>query len=267
MNKNELDRFLCREIAAADAKVSLLMKDLQTGQTLHAYNPEEVVPSASVIKVPILLAVLQRVMEGGVSLGDHIAVPTHETLEDTEVFEQGACECSVSELLYWMIVTSDNTAANVLIGLVGFDAVNALMKSLGLTSTVLARRMLDFEAIRAGRNNWTSAADMARLYEVICGERILTPQLCRYALDILKRQRCQELFLRYIADDITVAHKTGGLDPFTGHDRVVHDAGVFLLGHAQYSLGIFVTGAPDDQRVAGRLIGRLSKAIYDCYKG
>ncbi len=267
MNKNELDRLLHREIAQADAKVSLLMKDIETGQTLHAHNPEEVVPSASLIKVPILLSILQRVMEGGISLEDKITVPALEILEDTDVFEQGACECSVAELLHWMIVTSDNTATNVLIGLVGFAATNSLMGSLGLPSTVLARKMLDFAAIRAGRNNLTSAADMARLYEAICGERILTPKLCRYALGILKRQRCQELFLRYIADDITVAHKTGGLDPFTGHDRVAHDAGVFLLGHVQYSLAIFVTGAPDDERYASRLIGRLSKAIYDCYKG
>lgn len=267
MNKTELDSYIRAEIAGADAKVSLLAKDMDTGETLLAYNPEEIVSSASTIKVPIMLAVLEKVINGVLSVDGRITVPACEILDDTEVFDGGEGSYPLFELIYWMIVSSDNTATNVLINLIGFDAVNALCQSLDLRGTVLARKMLDFEALRAGRNNLTSADDMSLLFGAICNERILTPGLCRFALDTLKRQRSTDKFLRYIADDIPVAHKTGGLDPEAGHDRVSHDAGVFLPGNIRYYLGIFITGAPDSEQYSNRLIGRLSKEIYDCYKG
>lgn len=265
MKREDIQATIDQELYGADARVSLLMKDVDTGETLHAHDANAVVSSASTIKVPILLAALEKVRAGELSLEQPIDVPAGEILDDTEVFEDGPGRYALWELLYWMIVSSDNTATNVLIERIGFADVNALCTALGLKHTVLARKMLDFEALRSGRNNLTSAADMAVVYEAVCRQRILTPQLCRFALDILKRQRSTGEFLRYIAQDIAVAHKTGGLDPVAGHDRVVHDAGVFLLDNMRYYLGIFITGAPDDAVYSYRLIGRLSKALYDCY--
>jgi beta-lactamase class A len=266
MNNDIISETVEQLISEADANVSLLMKDMDTGAVLHAHNADAAVSSASTIKVPIMLAVLQQVMHGRLSLDSLIEVPACQILDDTEVFDGGPGLYPLQELLYWMIVSSDNTATNVLIGLLGFETVIALAGALGVGSTVLARRMLDFEALKNGRDNRTSAADMAVVFEAIYHNRILSPGLCSLAMDILQRQRSTDGFLRYIADGIAVAHKTGGLDPVAGHDRVSHDAGIFLLGNIRYYLGIFITAAPDDAQYAHRLIGRLSKVIYDCYK-
>ena len=267
MNKKELNAYIAREIAAADADVSLLAKDMDTGETLYAYRENEAVSSASTIKVPIMLAVLEQVRRGALTLEQLIPVNEYEILDDTEVFEYGPCDCPLKELIYWMIVESDNTSTNVLIETLGFDAINDMIHLLGMRSTVLGRKMLDFEALKAGRNNLTTAYDMALCYEALHSETILAPELCAFALGILKRQRSTNMFLRYIADDIEVAHKTGGLDPDLGHDRVAHDAGIFYLPNLRYYLGIFLTGAPDDETYARRLIGRLSKAVYEYYRG
>ena len=57
----ELNAYLAAEIAAFPGKTSLLVADLPTGAVRHAWQPEEPVPSASTIKVPILLAALEEV--------------------------------------------------------------------------------------------------------------------------------------------------------------------------------------------------------------
>lgn len=271
MNREELERYIGCEICRADARVSLLAKNIDTGETLHAHGENDFVSSASTIKVPIMLCVLQQVADGKFSLNEPVVVPKKEILDDTEVFDweqiPTPCTYPLRELIHWMIVSSDNTATNVLIELVGFDAINATIRSLGLHSTVLLRKMLDFATLRAGLNNLTSAYDQYLLYEALCKETTLTPALCRFALDTLKRQRDMEKIPRYIADDIKIAHKTGGLDPDAGHDVVCHDAGVLFLGPMRLYLGIFITEAPDDALYSKRLIGRLAKAVYDCYKG
>lgn len=267
MNKKELNEYIVNEIALADANVSLFVRDMDTGEVLYAHRENEAVSSASTIKVPIMLAALEQVRRGALTLEQRIPVNGREILDDTEVFEHGPCDCPLKELIYWMIVKSDNTSTNVLIETLGFDAINDMIQSLGMRSTVLGRKMLDFEALKAGRNNLTSAYDMAQCYEALHRETILTPELCAFALGILKRQRSMSMFLRYIADDIEVAHKTGGLDPDLGHDRVAHDAGIFYLPDVRYYLGIFLTSAPDDEKYSRRLIGRLSRAVYEYYKG
>ena len=154
MNKTELDRYLREEIAAFPGQTSLLAARLEDGEVLWSWQPEARAVSASTIKVPILLAALELVRKGELSLEQSIPVPESEILEDTEVFERGQAGYSLWELLYWMIVESDNTATNRVLDTVGFQAVNDYAaRVLGLKDTVCQRKMLDWDAIQAGKNN------------------------------------------------------------------------------------------------------------------
>ena len=144
MTPAELSAYLAAEIAAFPGKTSLLVADLPTGAVRHAWQPEEPVPSASTIKVPILLAALEEVRLGRLSLEQRVALPAAALLPDTEVFDRGETDCSLWELLYWMTALSDNTATNVILDLLGLDAVNRYAtRVLGLRHTVCRRKMLD----------------------------------------------------------------------------------------------------------------------------
>lgn len=264
MTPIELDAWLRGEIAAFPCRTSLLMTDLATGETLHALEPEARVVSASTIKVPILLCALEQVRRGERRLEEMLPVPPETILEDTEVFERGVAAYSLWELLYWMIVESDNTATNTVIDALGYDAINSYAQEvLGLKDTLCRRKMLDWAAIEAGRNNYTSAADQGRMYSLLFHGRILDEALRETALDMLRRQRSTDLFLRYIPENVTVAHKTGGLD------YVCHDAGIFYVPHRPFYLGIFTWDGPSPEGDKGQkmFLGRLTKAIYDTYKG
>ena len=81
-------------------------------------------------------------------------------------------------------------------------------------------------------------------------------------MDFLRRQRHMDGLMRYIPDNIAVAHKGGCLD------YLDHDAGLFLLPRRPYFLGIFTWEGPSvegDPRQR-QLIGRLSKAVYQTYR-
>jgi len=264
MKSAELQAYAAREIENIDANVSLLVYDLIREEALLSFDAEHKVVSASTIKTPIMLTALSRVQTGTLKMNQMLPVYAPEVLADTEVFDHGEPEYTLEELITWMIINSDNTATNVLIEFLGTDAVNAYCGTLGLKSTVLERKMLDWDAIRAGRNNYISASDLLVVFSKLYHQSILTPELCGLALRILKQQRDFSSAFRYICDsDLTAAHKTGGLNYLN------HDAGIFYLPGSAYYFGCFVTDAMEDSEenpIAKKLIGRLSKAVYEFYK-
>lgn len=262
MTVPELEAYIKRELDAFPAKSALLMADAESGEVLHAVNAHTRVVSASTIKVAILFTALELCDEGKLSLEQPVPLPAERICADTEVFEPGnrGVSCSLWELLYWMTVQSDNTATNAVIRLLGYDAVNHWCAAHGLTDTILEREMLDWDAIAAGRNNYTSAADQCALYRMLWKGGILTEASRAVAMDFLCRQRSADGLLRYIPQPVTVAHKPGGLDYLN------HDAGLFLTKRP-YFLGIFIWDGPSPEGDSRQkqLIGRLSKAVYQTY--
>lgn len=259
-----LEASLQKTMDAFPAQTALYCVDLTSGESIAAIRQETKVVSASTIKVPILCCALQDVMDGTLSLEQIIPITAGDFCGDTEVFEPGYKQdrCSLWELLYWMIVSSDNTATNTVISLLGYDHINRYCAGLGLTSTSVQRKMLDFTAIAEGRNNYTSPADQYRIYEKLYHGNILNQRLREVVFDFLGRSRSFGSLQRYIPDPVTVLHKPGGLD------HLDHDAGIFLLEDRPYFLGVFTWDGPalDGQPQQMRLIGQLSRMVYDFIK-
>lgn len=260
-----LIRRLEGEIQAFPAKTALYCVDLTSGQPLAAIGENTRVVSASTIKLPILCRALQDVMDGKYSLEQFVPICPGDYCDDTDVFEPSYRQdgASLWEMLYWMIVSSDNTATNAVISLLGFDHVNDYCQNMGLTQTSLQRKMLDFEAIAQGRNNYTSPKDLYRLFAALYHGEILNQPLREVALDFLSRCRHMDALQRYIPDPVVVAHKPGGLD------HLNHDAGIFRLKDRPFYLGIFTWDGPalDGQPEQNQFIGKLSRMIYDAVKG
>ena len=232
MTRQELCAALDAQLAAAQEQVCVLAVPLAGGVPLYERGAGRRAVSASTIKVFILLAALDEVRRGRLALDTPVAVTAEDILPDTGVFVDGPGMHPLEELLVWMIVLSDNTATNVLIGLLGAECINAAACSVGTKNTVLERKMLDWDAVSAGRNNYTSAEDLLRVFRALYAETVLTPELCALARSILRRQR--------------------------------HDAGVFELPGRPYFIAVLIWDAPDidgDEPLAGR----VSKLVFDYY--
>lgn len=259
-----LEEKLGRILDTYPAKSALYCVDLTTGEPLAAIRENTQVVSASTIKVPIMCCALQDVMEGKLSLDQQLPITPDNFCDDTKVFEPGYKQdaCSLWELLYWMIVSSDNTATNTVISLLGYDHINEYCAAIGLHQSCVQRKMLDFQAIEEGRNNYTSPVDQYRVYELLYHGRILNEELRTVAFDLLGRSRSFGSLLRYIPDPVKVLHKPGGLD------HLDHDAGIFLLEGHPYFLGVFTWDGPalDGEDHQMKLIGQLSRIVYDYMK-
>lgn len=264
MDSLSLEASLQTIMDAFPAKTALYCVDLTTGAPIAAIRQNTQVVSASTIKVPILCCALQAVMDGKRSLEQMLPITAENFCDDTRVFEPEYRQdaCSLWELLYWMIVSSDNTATNCVISLLGYDHINEYCRTIGLTQSSVHRKMLDFKAVEEGRNNYTSPADQYRIYELLYHGKILNAELRAVAFDMLGRSRSYGSLQRYIPYPVTVYHKPGGLD------HLDHDAGIFLLEDRPYFLGVFTWDGPamDGEAQQERLIGQLSRMVYDFMK-
>ena len=212
MDNAALQAKLAAILDAFPAKSALHAVDLTTGEVVASLRAETRVVSASTIKVALLFCALEDVMAGKLALDAHISIAPEDFREDTRVFEPEYRQdgCSLWEMLYWMIVLSDNTATNAVISTLGYDHINAYCARLGLENTACQRKMLDWTAVREGRNNYTSALDQFRLYEMLYRGEILNEELRAVAADFLSRVRSFDELQRYIPDAVTVWHKPGG---------------------------------------------------------
>ena len=237
-------------------KVHLVVKDAKMDSYFYSLRIDEVFSSASLIKVPILIAVLDHVERHALSLDEVILITNENRVDYSVITEQQLNESTLYELLVWMIITSDNTATNVLIDYIGMDALNGYFRKIGLTHTTLQRKMMDFARMESGFDNVTTARDMAHLFTRIYRKDLLSVPLITLAINILSRQRAHESLKRYLMEDIHIAHKTGGLD------SVDHDVGIVFNHVNDYIIGVFVTEVTNNDE-ARQFIGRISKVVYE----
>ena len=232
--------------------VGCAIADALTGEVFANYNTDMVFKSASLIKTPIMLCALEDVEKGLLSLDTVISVqPECCVGDETPVIKDGT-DVPLSTLLEYMITDSNNTATNVLIGLMGMEKINAFSRKSGLDDTLLRRCMLDWEAARAGRENLTSAKDMLNLYTMLHKGETITPFMCGAALPILLRQHDKEL-LMFANPAQKAAHKTGGLSD------IAHDAGILYGEHRTLIFAALVT-APDERQCVA-LLQELSPQV------
>ena len=187
---------------AFPAKTALYCVDLTTGTPIAAIRENTQVVSASTIKVPIVCCALQDVMEGKLSLEQKLIISPGDFCGDTRVFEPEYRQdgASLEEMLYWMIVSSDNTAANTVISLLGFAHINRYFRSLGLIQTRLRRKMLDHQAIAQGRNNYTSPMDLYHIFSIRTGNLFFhVDSISRICNKVFQPDPC------YILDKVFVA--------------------------------------------------------------
>lgn len=188
-------------------------------------------PSASMIKLVVLGAFLEKVSEGTVSLDDSVVVNSSQIVGGTGVIQNygGGSSWTYRELVDVMITDSDNVAANILIDEVGFDGVNDYASRIGLTATQLNRKMMDFNAISAGIENQMSADDISHILTMIYQGSLVNQEMSNIALQALERQNLGSALSQNISAEVVFAHKTGTLP------GIEHDGGL-VLADAPFTL-------------------------------
>jgi beta-lactamase class A len=184
--------------------------------------------SASLIKVPILLAWLELEKQG---LVDRDALCSLDSVKQVHgagfSWQFKTRSLVMADALLMMIATSDNLCANLVIRRAGMEALNQQFRQLGLNGCELRRNLMDFEARRQGLDNWITPPDCTRLFELI---EDLPPAERNWVDSCLLATTDNGLFKRNLPREaVHLCHKTGSIP------GVLHDWGytpgcqIFLL--------------------------------------
>ena len=208
---------------AAPGELSVVV--LGAGGVIVDLDGGRVVPAASTIKVPILVAALERVAQGACRLQEPIAFgPDRVGGSGALSLLPSVMQLPLIETLRLMIALSDNDATNAVIRLLGFEAVGQTCRRLGLAQTYLRRTLMDLDAIAAGVDNTTCARDLAQVMARLRVGEALPEDETRVALDLLAEQQFLDGLPALLPETTWHANKTGEL-PGVRHDMALieHD--------------------------------------------
>jgi beta-lactamase class A len=187
-------------VAACSGRCGFYARDLGSGRTV-AHAADEVFPTASLIKVAILVELERQVLAGDLTMSQELELRDADRVGGSSLLRHmsAGIRLPVRDWAFLMMTVSDNTATNVLIDLVGLDAVNATMTREGFPAVRLNHK-IDFEHLwqDAGHLGVGSPRAFAELMAAILEQRLLTPAACEDMLRLMDGVGAGERLARYI---------------------------------------------------------------------
>lgn len=225
------------------------------GDTEALTDNERCMPSASLIKIPIMIQAFRQAGSGRISFDT--VLPLHQPVDGGSFGEKPeGTPVTVRELVQHMIVESDNTCTNMLIDLLGMEAINEEIARQGMTQTILQRKMMDFDAAKAGRENKTTPSDMGHVLLRLAQGTCLGEKEDAAMRQILSQQEDNCILPAQIPHTVRVDHKTGELD------GLYHDCGIIWKENAPYVCCLMADGIADEAQALSDL-SYLARDIYD----
>jgi beta-lactamase class A len=176
---------------------------------------------------------------------------------DSSLYARVGERVPIHELIDRMITRSSNLATNAVIALVGPENANATAHRLGATRMNVLRGVEDTKAYEAGRNNTTTARDLAALLAALERGEAATAASTDSMRSILSRQEFNDRIPAGLPPGTRVAHKTGEIT------AVAHDAAIiYLAGRAPYVLVVLTRGVRD-AKVSASLAADISRLVYE----
>ena len=235
--------------------IAYVARDLATGSSLKAHE-EVQLPSYSTIKVLLAAAFWRAVERAELSEAEPYLFQPSSSVGGGGVLRgfRHAAELALADYAHLMLAVSDNDASNIIAGFVGFDRVNDLAAELGLRQTAMRRLRMDYEAVAAGRENVTSAADLATLLEELVTGRVLGPAVTGPVWASLEMQEHLDGIARYLPGTASYAGKCGDDSPV---GRYAHDCALIREGDRRVVMAILTDDAGGFEAVA-----RTGAALY-----
>lgn len=239
-----------------DGVLGFSLRDIETGATLGVLEGEPF-PTASTIKVAILLELYGQAEQGRVDLAEVTRPGGPRVAGGILVDLSDRVSLTWRDLAVLMMGLSDNEATNVLIERLGREAVNARLDGLGLKATRLRRRMMDLPAARRGEENVSTPAELRRLMEVVQEGSGLASERARDLWKVATISK-DTAFRRPLPDSLTIADKPGELEGVRCVTAVVAVPG------RPYSIAVMTSHLKRD-RDGDRAIEAVSSAVFETF--
>jgi beta-lactamase class A len=258
----------------ARARVGVAVTGYERDDTL-TFNGKERYPMFSVFKLPIVLAVLDRVDKGELSLESKIHVKKKELRRRTwsplrRKYGRRNVDITVDELIRYTISLSDNNGSDILMRVAGGPrVVGSFVHTLGIrdiTITASAEKIFAEDSLQY--NNWSTPAAMADLLNKLSEGKILSPKSTKYLWETMAKTRTGHARIKGLLPEGTVvAHKTGSSGTTRkGTTMATNDVGYIVLPDGkQVTIAVFVADAHASEGVCESTIAEIARAVWDTY--
>ena len=271
-NTAKIDQRIHAAIGSFPGGVSLYAKNLDTGAS-YGLHPDEPVPTASTIKLPIMVELFAQAAEGKLDWNQKLELTDQDKVSGSGVLTElsGGDSLPIRDLMHLMIVVSDNTATNLILNRIGGNAVNARMARLGLTQTAVMRKIMQSKAEgttdegkKPGNERWGTGRscprDMVVLLEKLYRGDLVSKAASAEMIEVLKRQRDHNGAGRDMNGTV-VASKAGALDHLRSDVAIIYSA------HGPVAMAITVNNIPvidyGVDNPGDLLISKLSQVLVE----
>ena len=240
-----------------DLEPKIFVVDLDT-KGFVSIQGEEVVASASTIKLPILVAFFQDVDEGKISLEERL-IMTEDSIGEgsgTMQYQEPGTKFSALETATKMMTVSDNTATNMLIERMGgIEKLNQRFIEMGMKATRLRNPLPDLTG-----TNTTTAEDLSNLLAKIDNGKLISLRSRDRLLYIMRNLVRNTLLPVGLEPGAIIAHKTGDIKSVLG------DTGIIDMPNGKRYIVSVLVKRPDNAPQAKEFIQKASGIIYQYFE-
>jgi beta-lactamase class A len=261
------------------------LNSVNTGREI-AIRADEPMNTASVIKIPVMILAFRDAEAGRLDLDERYVIRQEDVRRGTGLLQSFSpgLQPTIRDLITQMIVTSDNTATDIMIAKVGQDRVNRFLDSLGYRDTRL--RMSVGETFRAQQNyhphladttaaarnmafvldstQWlgrTTAREIARLLEQLERGQLANATSTAAMRRILRSQFYTSRLPQRVRYRVTLGHKTGDWPPILGND-----VGIMYAPSGPIVIAVFTTGNTGSFFELESTEGRIAEDVLNAWE-
>lgn len=223
-SESELNKIISSWAAQNSFNASVVVKEIAGGSKTTSYNATASMVPASTYKIFVAYAILHGIEKGNYSL-------------DSITNDGNSIQTDLNN----MILNSDNDAARTLGFLYGWQNINALLKTIGITNTDLYNYVPP--STQPVGDKHTTAQDLATTLDGLYTGKLLNSAHTQLLLGLMKAQRYRERIPAGVPNGVVVADKPGWLSPADGvNEYVQNDAAIVYGTKSTYILVITTTG-------------------------
>lgn len=263
-----LEASLKEAIGDYHGQIGIYVKNLRTGKVV-TINADTVFPTASIVKVPILVGVMDKIEKKELSYDSSLTYKDSLYYAGSDIlgsFKNNE-KIALKKLIMLMLTTSDNTASLWLQSLAGGGTrINEIMDGLGLKETRVNSRTPGRENFRA-LYQWaqTTPLEMGTLFEKIYRSEVFSPAACERMLRCLGRNFWDENeAISVIPPTIEVFSKNGCVNASRSEAMIVN------APKNPYVFCIFTKNNQDQRWLADNeawaMARKLGKVVWEYYK-
>lgn len=199
--------------------VGVSVRNLATGEAVSIRGTEKF-PSASLIKVSILVGLLDEVRKGTLTLDERTTMIGRDRVGGSGILQHmtPGMQLTLGDLAWLMITISDNTATNLILDKINIRPIWAKMDSLGLPATRIhsktflrATSVAMDSSVRYGLGV-TTPDESLRLFALLHEGKAVSPALDSLARRMLRANEDATKLQRWLPQGIAFAHKSGDVD-------------------------------------------------------